>query len=362
MRRFAFWVIILSLLGLGVLLYFKFSLPQQDSTVYLKDNSPPLQGHVTKKDDYLILSKGGVEQLIPWGEVKSVSGPNPVKPELSRFSFWVDKIDFLSSLGVMAALVVFSVGLYQYQQGLTWKKEEFLAGLVKSFGESQKVQNAMQMMESLIQYDGDEVELYPHKDEANSSVRLSNTLIIDSLSVHLSTNSPHAPRIRSAFDTFLDYMERFDHYIRIGLIDKKSLYVHVGYWIDILGRHEKLREGYRIRILHYATNFGYGGVVRLLNRYNRAHRFWFWVRSIGAKKKRHGPEETTGTPPPRNGHHTRPSPPNDHNASASEPVEPKNDNDAEAAQKGLTSRVASGIITGFIVLRLLFKARTSGKG
>ena len=353
MQRLVFGLfLILLVVGLLALLYLKFTLPQEDSTVHLSDNSN-IQGYVTKKDNYIIVYKDSSEQLIPWTEVKSVSGPKPLNPKLSLFGYWVDKIDFLSGLGVIAALVVFSVGLYQYQQGLIWKREEFLTGVIKAFGESPSVRNARRMMESLIQYEGDSIELYPENPEGETSVYITNKEVIEALEVPLKEVCPHAPRIRYSFDVFLDYLQRFDHYIQSRVVTRKSLYVYMGYWVDILGRHDSLRgrqdclssrhvcwEDYRIQIIKYAKYFGYTEVIKLLNRYNRGHRFWCWIRSP-FRKSNINPKEKNPS-----GLLTC----DDVNMS---PLIKSEDAEAEINLRGLAAKVISSIVISLFTLHTL---------
>lgn len=284
MQRFIFWVMILLAIGLCALIYLKFTLPKQDSIVYFKDSSTsPLSGYVIKKDNYLVIAKDGNEQIFPWDEIKSVSGPNPIASESSIFSYWLDKIDFLSSLGVIAAITVFSVGLYQYQQGNLWKREEFLVGIIKDYSESPKAKNAKRMIEALAQdYDHVEIELYPERKEVKQSqVKLAKNEIISALNVPiLNRDNSQMQRIREDFDTFFDYLETFDHYIELNIVSRKSMYVQISYWLNLLGRYDLLNPDYRNPINDYAACYQYYGYIKLLNRYNRKHRFWWKIKNL----------------------------------------------------------------------------------
>ncbi|HZT61367.1 MAG TPA: hypothetical protein VFA21_22360 [Pyrinomonadaceae bacterium] len=312
-------------------------MPQEDSTVYLKGDANPIQGYVTRKDNYVIIEKEGSEQVIPWSEIKSITGPKPIAQKSSLFNFWLDKVDFLSGLGVIAALIVFSVGLYQYQQGLVWKREEFLTGLIKSFGESPNVYNAKKMMESLIQYKTASIELYPESDAGKKIVDIKNEEIFESLAVPLTEVGEHAPSIRNSFDVFLDYLERFEHHIQSRVVNKSSLKVYIGYWIDVLGRHDKISETYRIKVIQYARFFEYDGVIHLINRYNRWHRFWCWIKSLFMKTKIRETER---------------SQPDDTNSSNS--ANPKTTN-TNIMSGGFAPKILSSVTIGLFAVRTLFK-------
>lgn len=274
MQRFLYWVLLLLVgIGLSVLIYLKFTVPQENSTVYLKaEGSQPIIGYVIEKDKYIVIEKDGAQQLYPWDEIKSITGPKPIPSRTATFSYWLDKLDFLSSLGVLAALVVFSVGLHQYQQGLDWKREEFLAHILPTF-ESQNLSNAREMLESLTQHRTAHVQLYPEKKDAGGDyVDLTKSQIIDALAIRIDNPSADALRIRAAFDSFLDRFEIIDRYIRSGVVAKRSVHAHSGYWLDLLGRHDKLDEDFRTQLMNYAKFYGYDGFISLIGRYNYLHR------------------------------------------------------------------------------------------
>ena len=284
MQRFLFWLLLLLGIGLSALLYLKFTLPHENSTVYLKSApNDPIIGYVVEKDKYIVIEKDGAQQLYPWDEIKSITGPKPIHSRTATFGYWLDKLDFLSSLGVLAALVVFSAGLYQYQQGLLWKREEFLANILPTF-ESQNLSNAREMLESLTQHRTARVQLYPERKSTGADyVDLTKSQIIDALAIRIDNPSDDALRIRAAFDSFLDRFEILDGYIRSGIVAKRSVHVHSGYWLDLLGRHDKLDEDFRTRLMSYAKFYGYEGFLSLIGRYNYVHRL-LWRGKPAAKE------------------------------------------------------------------------------
>jgi hypothetical protein len=285
MQRFLFWTLVVLLgIGLCALLFLKFTAPQEDSTVYLKTApNDPIVGYVGEKDKYVVVTKDNYQRMFPWDEIKSISGPKPIPFKAAIFGYWLDKLDFLSSLGVVAALVVFSAGLYQYQQGLLWKREEFLANVLTSF-ESQNLENARTMVESIAQDRSAHFQLNPAKnDAAPNYVTLTKTVIIESLAAPIQNPSDDALRIRAAFDSFLDRFEILDGYIRSRVVARKSVHVQMGYWLDLLGRHDRLDPIFRTQLINYAEYYGYS--LGLIYRYNRLHRFGWWLKELGRRKR-----------------------------------------------------------------------------
>jgi hypothetical protein len=287
MHRFIFWLLVLLLgVGLCALLFLKFTVPREDSTVYLKAaSSEPIVGQVDEKEKYIVVTKNGFQQMFPWDEIKSISGPQPLPAKAAIFGYWVDKLDFLSSLGVIAALIVFSAGLYQYQQGLVWKREEFLAGFVTS-SESPSLTSAREMLESLAQERSAKVQLdSAEKDQPAVYVAVTKEEIIKSLAAPIQTPSDKELKIRAAFDSFLDRFEILDGYVSLRVVSKRSVQVQMGYWLDLLGRHDKLDPAFRTQLVKYAEFYGYEGFLRLINRYNRIHRFQWRMRGLVPRKR-----------------------------------------------------------------------------
>ena len=280
MQRFMFWILVLLLgIGLCALLFLKFTVPQEDSTLYLKAApSDPIVGYITEKDKYVVVTKDGFQRIFPWDEIKTISGPKPLPSKTALFGYWLGKLDFLSSLGVLAALVVFSAGLFQYQQGEVWKREKFLATTLASY-QSQDLENAKEMLESLAQDRSANVQMSVEENGRPAVyATLTKAEIIAALAVHIETPSANQLKIRAAFDYFLDRFEILDGYIHLGVVSKKSVYVQTGYWLELLGRYDKLDLKFRTQLIEYARFYRFDGFVRIIGRYNRMHRFRWWIK------------------------------------------------------------------------------------
>jgi hypothetical protein len=280
MQRVLFWMLVAVLgIGLCALLFLKFTVPQEDSTLYLKAApNDPIVGYITEKDKYVVVTKDGFQRMFPWDEVKAISGPKPLPSKAALFGYWLDKLDFLSSLGVLAALVVFSAGLYQYQQGLVWKREEFLASALASF-KSQDLENAKEMLESLAQDRPANVQMSAEENGKPAVyVKFTKAEIIAAMFAHIENPSANQLKIRAAFDYFLDRFDILDGYIHLRVVAKKSVYYQTGYWLELLGRYDKLDLKFRTQLIDYARFYRFDGFLKIINRYHRIHRFQWWIK------------------------------------------------------------------------------------
>lgn len=334
--RKLFWpIIILLVFFFAGLVYLKNTLPPEDSSVFLKDSpNAPITGYVTRKDKYITVLKEGSEQVFPWDEIKSISGPKPPASRSKFFYSIAENLDFLSGLGALTALVVFAVGLYQYQQGLLWKREEFLSDVIKRFGESRYVGNARKMLESLRQYPDVKIRLDPEKEDS-AEVSLTNEYIIKSLA-QPPDDDELTKVIRLSFDSFLDYFETLDAHIQSRVVSKKSVHVRIGYWLDLLGRYDRLNKNYRCQVINYANFFDYTGAIRLIHRYNRFHRQWWRLRAM-----------FNGSPPPD-------CPVDKVNKKSNEAIL-SSDNEKRAAAQAVETRARGKLLGSLIVGLFAFK-------
>jgi hypothetical protein len=258
----------------------------QPGVVHLKQNvadSKDREGEVTKSDKYVIVKTPTYgREVFSWNEIQYIS-----EKDLStsrRLDQIVELIDMLSKFGLVATLLFFTVGLYQYRQTQKWEREKFLAAAVKEFDEAKNVRNARLMLDSLALYDeGRMIELLPQEEKVqNQNVFVDNYEIYWALTPNPHTdidkNDLRAVAIRDCFDAFFSYLGTFDHYIQQRLITKDALAAHVGYWIDLLGPEGQLDPIFKKRVLGYAAAYKINGVADLIKKYNPATR---WERIRG---------------------------------------------------------------------------------
>lgn len=229
-------------------------------------------GTVTTTDKYVSVTttKYGKE-IFTWDQVLYISEKDSASSRsLDRI---VDLIDLLSKFGLVATVLFFTIGLYQYKRSQKWEREKFLAAVVKDFDESKTVRNARQMIDSLAQYpNGRWIDLIDADKPENRRVLVSNDKIYDALAPE--TGKVHdldEVAIRDCFDDFLSSLITFCHYIDQDLITEDALLAHVGYWINILGPDpdkKLLAAKYKRRIFEYADKYELLDVETLVKKYH----------------------------------------------------------------------------------------------
>lgn len=266
-------VIVILILG-QVLVFLR---PKKVVTVYFKDGIAPSQltGQVAKKEKYIVIQPedGSEEQVFTWEQVKSITGTEPAYNK--KIDEVTDLIELVAKLGVLAAAGVFLIGLYQFDVGQRWKKEEFLAEVVNDFGRRDSVENAKKMLELLMFYpQGRKINLYPENPNSQPSL-----VTVEQIGKALSSDrteqlSDDEMKIREFFDSFLSRLERFEHYIETGLVNAHSLSIYLAYWINTLlgkettvGKKSRLSPEHRQWILRYAEEYEFPLLEKLLNRY-----------------------------------------------------------------------------------------------
>jgi hypothetical protein len=244
---------------------------KEQATVYFKPGvveGGMREGEVTKKDKYIVINSAFGEENFTWDQINYIKDKDTPSKRLDRT---IDVIELVSKLGIAASVIVFLLGLYQYDQGQKWKREEFLAGAVKEFIEQTSVRNAMRMLDSLALYEkGITVKLFPDKEKyEDRTVFVSNEEVYRALTTESETigDDNNAKEIRACFDGFLSYLETFHHYIVQGLITKDALRSHIGYWIDLLGPGDDLSCRYKRRIFAYADEYGFYDIEPLIQKY-----------------------------------------------------------------------------------------------
>ena len=231
-------------------------------------------GQVTTTEKYVSVttSQHGTE-IFTWDQLLYISEKD--SSGSLRLDRVVDLIDLLSKFGLVATILFFTVGLYQYQRSQKWEREKFLAAVVKEFDESKTIRNARQMIDSLAQYPkGRKIDLIDADKPEDRKVLVLNNEIYDALTTNpekLHDLDDRSVAIRDCFDDFLSYLITFSHYIEQDLITQDALLAHVGYWINILGTDpdELLPPKYKRRILEYAEAYGLLDVETLVKKYHR---------------------------------------------------------------------------------------------
>jgi hypothetical protein len=269
------------------------------ATVHLKPNvaeGGDRDGEVTTTDKYVTVetAKHGKE-IFTWDQILYISEKDLSSSK--RLDRVVDLVDLLSKFGLVATVLFFVVGLYQYGQTQKWEREKFLAAAVKEFDDSKRVRNAKQMLDSLAQYPaGRQIDLLEGDKYEDRRVLVANNEIYSALTTtpeKLGGLNDQAVIIRECFDDFLSGLVTFCHYIDQSLITKDALLAHIGYWIEILGPDGEMDAKYKRRVLGYAEKYGLLDVESLIQKY---HRDYNW-KELPVKEEQEGSPPHGGSPP-----------------------------------------------------------------
>jgi hypothetical protein len=133
---------------------------------------------------------------------------------------------------IAGAIVVFSIGLWQYAKAQRWRRREFIAAQVKEFESDKKIQLAMTML------DWNNRELYFPSEASDKPIALKvdTALLCSAFLPHqwVKCYSKEEEMIRDCFDRFLDMLVMFWNFIDAGLISRDELRPYMQYWIRLI--------------------------------------------------------------------------------------------------------------------------------
>jgi hypothetical protein len=276
--------------------------PPSSLDIVTLTNGDKVQGKIIKQEypKYVVVEVAPNERkAVAWEEIQLISEKDP--PFTSKWETISGVLDSLSKLGVLAGILVFGFGFWQYWQAQKWKRIEFLLGEVKVFNAHPKVQTAKLMLDSFMLHEnGRKIKLYPDRQADAMYEDVSNEETLHALSIRqgVQADSEKEKLIADSFDVFLSWMENFNSYIESKLVTPKEVRLHVEYWLGLIGDAKKplnYKPEFRKVLLEYAERYGFTGVKKLLNKYEftaTKPRWWeFWKK----KEKEMPPEENLGT-------------------------------------------------------------------
>lgn len=137
--------------------------------------------------------------------------------------------DWLVLLGVAGGLSSVVVGLIQYSKAQRWKRAEFVYQVIKEFESKRAVRNVMQILDYNRSRIGFEVDKPP--------VKVTDDVVEKALRPHREGGEYNdiEKLIRDAFDEFLDGLERFETFVRSGLVSAEEFGPYLDYWVRIIG-------------------------------------------------------------------------------------------------------------------------------
>lgn len=75
-------------------------------------------------------------------------------------------------------------------------------------------------------------------------------------------------KIRDSYDVFLDYLQRFGHFIEAGLVSSDELRPYLSYWLESIAYGDAQEDNeWRCALLSYINYYKFSGVVRLFGEY-----------------------------------------------------------------------------------------------
>jgi hypothetical protein len=173
----------------------------------------------------------------------------------------------LQGLALVAGAVAFACGLYQYSKAQAWKRHEFVAAEVRQFDSDPLARSAMLM----IDWGTRNIALFPsHPDYSARFVLVTRPLLHTALVTHDKIGRVYTPdeaAIRDCFDSFFSGLERFEQFIRAGLVGASEFQPYLAYWIQSIC--EETNPELRRILNEYVAFYHFEGVASLFQRYGK---------------------------------------------------------------------------------------------
>ena len=171
-------------------------------------------------------------------------------------------------LALSGGIVGFVVAYQRYTRTQQWKILEFVASKIKEFDRDPEVQKAKKMLDWWEYL----VELFPYKeDESQRRVLVTDRIVMGALRTEGFEKrfEDKEVEIRNIFDTFFDYMDRFENYVESGLVEYEQLHPYLGYWLAmIVGQKEPdPRSAWRDAMKMFIEKYHSPGTSKLVNTY-----------------------------------------------------------------------------------------------
>jgi len=173
---------------------------------------------------------------------------------------------WLQILTLIGGSVAFIIGLTQYRVAQNWKKAEFVASEIKeAFAEPSFVTATI-----LLDWNQTLVDL--GKVDHLKNVDVNDAMLQAAWRPHIERPGGFSDlevRLRDILDVFLTRIQRFEHFIEIGLVKSKDFYPFLRYWIKIVGDPKAGRKSTELQatIWRYIAFYELDDVQRFFKRY-----------------------------------------------------------------------------------------------
>lgn len=151
-------------------------------------------------------------------------------------------------------------GLYKWTSEQNWQKMKYIAEQVKIFDSDKCVIRTKKMLDweaTRLQFDCGEHSIT--REKVAKALRIFGG---DDVFENFEAE------IRGDFDTFFDYLNRFQAFVDVGLIEAEKLDPFLGYWLEILStvRSNSDEPDEFIESIHkYCSCYGYERALKLIS-------------------------------------------------------------------------------------------------
>jgi hypothetical protein len=213
--------------------------------------------------------------------------------------FLFEKGDLFTAVGFLLALLTAIFGVYQYYHAQVWRRNEFLAKEIDTFFSDPCVEDILGMLD----YQGKEfqfdissssrrvivyhaVESLPERGDG-SDVYLVN--VRDALHHHEVGSVTYIEQeIRDRLDVYLSYLERFNIFIRNGLVTAKEVERYLHYHIRLLMGRIDHSQGYHSAFYEYVVRYNFDQALDFLRRFSPDDRILDFILEAQRKAARAG--------------------------------------------------------------------------
>lgn len=172
--------------------------------------------------------------------------------------------DWIKIATMAGGLAAFVFAVMQYRSAEAWKRVEFVSRAVQSMKQDHYVINVAVMLDWATR----KVRLYPEReDAAEQYVEVSQAILARALRKYSDADpfDELEARIRDNFDGFLDYLERFEQFVKRGLVKSETFRPLLQYWVTLIAKPppELIDDGQSV-LWRYINEYEFVEARRLL--------------------------------------------------------------------------------------------------
>lgn len=180
----------------------------------------------------------------------------------------------IDALMPIITIVAFIFGLNQYRRTQKWKRQEFLANVVKDFFSDFYVSQALSMLD----WHKLELKHEPNSDKTFTYYRDNLGEALDTEEIRKEKRPLQNPlfdndevTIRFSFDKLLYFISSFQCHIENGLYKKEDIEPYIIYYLRIIGernKYKRIDDRTRFKLWEFMKFYDYKNVIKFMNLYN----------------------------------------------------------------------------------------------